>query len=61
MNLHLTEMSLKRSSHVECAENIRSSHVVKCECELRHIPSLKLLTANLVDILCIAVAWHALI
>ena len=39
MNSHSSERSLKRSSNVERAENIRSSHVVKCECKLRHIPN----------------------
>jgi len=39
MNSNLTERSLKHSSNVECAENVSSSHVVECECELRHIPS----------------------
>jgi len=39
MNLHLTQRSLKHSSNVECAENVRSSHVVECECQLCHIHS----------------------
>jgi len=37
MNSHSTQRSLEHSSNVKCAENVRSVHVVKCECELCHI------------------------
>jgi len=39
MNWHSTERCLKHSVNFECAENIQSTNVVECECELCHIPS----------------------
>jgi len=41
MNLHSIKMRLKHSTNFECAENVQSSNVAECECELRHISSLK--------------------
>jgi len=41
MNSHLTQRFSKHSSNVECAEKAGNSHVVECECELCHIPSMK--------------------
>jgi len=40
INSHSIQRFLKHSSNAECAENVQSSHVVECKCELRHIPGL---------------------
>jgi len=43
MNSHSIKRHLKHSVNFKCAENVRSSNVVECECELRHIANLYLL------------------
>ena len=42
MNWHSMQSSVKHSLNVECAENVQTSHVVKCEYELCQIPSHQL-------------------